>query len=137
MIKIKNLSDRGLTRLLLRKIWQRHDTGGISWGRSYRNFLLEAVMDLIPMPKLRDLDFFSTGELIGEAIRRNENLGIDRFNDLFSMKSRSLKKATNRSLAYLVLLKLWHWYPHYGAVYQNPGGVCWVVILAELDEVPD
>lgn len=110
MIKIEKLSDRGLARLLLRKLWQMHDTGGISHGRSYRNRLLEAIIDLIPNPELRDLDFFSFQELIQESKIRNENLEMNCFANLAIMKSRTLKTITNRSLAYLVLLKLWYWY---------------------------
>jgi len=70
MKSVVELTDIELSRLILRKMWQIHDAGGISMGRSQENKLLEAVLELIPLPKKVLLDKFSQKELLKEADRR-------------------------------------------------------------------
>lgn len=66
---LKNLSNIELARLLLRHLWRRYDTGGISHGRSQESKILEEAMDLIPPPNLNS-DQFSLADLLEEADTR-------------------------------------------------------------------
>lgn len=76
MKKIGDLTEIELVRLLLRRLWQHHDNGGISMGRTLENRLLESAMDQIPMPKGVNLDQWDDHELIEEADRRSFDRGV-------------------------------------------------------------
>ncbi len=66
---LKNLSNIELGRLLLRHLWRKYDTGGISHGRSWESKILEEAMHLILPPDL-DSDQFSLEDLLEEADTR-------------------------------------------------------------------
>ena len=47
-MRIEELSNYELFRVLISYLWVRYDSGGISVGRSYQATLLEGFMDLLP-----------------------------------------------------------------------------------------
>ncbi|MBX4189219.1 hypothetical protein KW785_01325 [Candidatus Parcubacteria bacterium] len=67
---LESLSDALLARLLLRQLWQSHDLGGTSYGRSLDNRMLEAAIELLPLPEWLDADRFSLQELLREKETR-------------------------------------------------------------------
>ena len=64
---IEKLTNENIARLLLRQLWQVYSAGGISHGRSLEGRLLEAAMNIIPLPRNIDPDFFWTECLLKEG----------------------------------------------------------------------
>ncbi|MFC1775591.1 hypothetical protein ACFLY0_01925 [Patescibacteria group bacterium] len=104
------LSDEELARLLLRQLWQCYDSGGISIGRSPESQLLEAVMNIIPLPDLVDMDRFYSDDIMIEA--RIRFAVIER--ESCEMKQYALFQQnptlSDNCLAYLLLKKLTNLY---------------------------
>lgn len=60
------VSDVTRARTLLSYLWQIHDSGGISMGRSHENVLLEAAMELLGQPDLEEMEM-DKGDLVGQT----------------------------------------------------------------------
>jgi hypothetical protein len=98
------LTNDELARLILRQLWQFHDAGGVSMGRSLRNVLLEAAIHMMPMPEMRNPDASNIPELFEEAAKRKRIIPR-------RMKTAPrLKQISNRTLAILALHELRAWY---------------------------
>lgn len=67
---IEALTNVEVARLLLRQLWQWQDVSGVSHGRSYESKILEAAIDLIPLPSGIKVDWYSVKALIEESERR-------------------------------------------------------------------
>lgn len=76
-LSVNELSDYLIARLILRRLWQIQDAGGVSVGRSKQSVLLEAALDLMPWPADLDADSFSEQDLMDEATARSGNF-LDR-----------------------------------------------------------
>lgn len=63
MNDLDDISKTELARIILRLVWQSFDRGGISMGRSPKSRILEAVMGIIPLPELDNLDDFHQDEI--------------------------------------------------------------------------
>ena len=67
---IEALTNVEVSRLLLRQLWQWYDASGVSLGRSHESKILEAAIDLIPLPIGIKHDWYSVKVLIEESERR-------------------------------------------------------------------
>jgi hypothetical protein len=102
----RSLSELGndeVARLILRKLWQLQDAGGVSMGRSPRSVFLESAINILPMP-VRNCDAFGTQELLEEVKKRRASippkLGSVRY----------VRRIGKRTLAILLLQELLAWY---------------------------
>ena len=60
------VSDASRARTLLTYLWQIHDAGGISMGRSHESVLLEAAMELLGPTDLIEMDL-DKGDTVNET----------------------------------------------------------------------
>jgi hypothetical protein len=98
------LTNEELARLILRQLWQWHDASGISKGRGYRNMLLEAAMDFMPLPEMRNHDRFSIRNLLDAARMRQ-------LPSLPPLKTKPrLKRISRRMLAIFLLREMQEWH---------------------------
>jgi hypothetical protein len=100
---LRQLKNDELARLILRKLWQIQDVGGVSMGRSLRNVFLEAAKNIMPCPEMPNLDAFSEADLKQEGDRRKPK------SPRRLRHSCVLKKLSDRTLAILLLLELKKW----------------------------
>lgn len=107
-IKVEDLTNPDLFRLLLNELWIRYDLGGISAGRSYQASLIESFMDLFEMTVPRNS---VKGTCIDEVNRRMENfsLGDDEKNQLQLCFS-ELNCLSDAEFALIALKELCRWY---------------------------
>ncbi len=101
---LSTLTNEQVARLILRQLWQSHDAGGVSMGRGFRSVLLESAIGIMPMPDMYNPDFFRPQRLFEEAAGRKAPIP-SRVRPVFS-----LKRASKRTLAILLLHELRMWY---------------------------
>jgi hypothetical protein len=109
------LSNDDLARLMLRRVWQIQDAGGVSMGRSLRNVLLECALHLMPVRARLNTDIFDElllWEFLDKAAKRVP-LPPRRMR-----RMPPLKRVSTRTVAILVIKELHLWYEEDAR--QNP-----------------
>jgi hypothetical protein len=111
---LESLSDYVLARLLIRKLWQMYDNGGVSMGRSLRASLLESILPLLP--ELTDEESglsekVGVWELYREGERRRKiNKKVEKQKFTQPLLFVSLPYISNATLFCLVIDAILDWY---------------------------
>ncbi len=104
---IDYLTERELGWLMLRKLCQLYDAGGISSGRSFQSRLLDAWILLDKVPEIINMDDWSAWQLFEEAEKRKKRR---RYAQNLEPFSKEAKKLSKRQFGYCVLSSLAEWY---------------------------
>ncbi len=115
---LKELSDQELARLILRRLWQYYDSGGISNSRARRSLMIETAFKLMPLPQNISLDEWDEEQLQAEAEARFVRPAPIQLN-LFSYNDYSIESFPGQLLARLLIHKVlaWHCYSQTGRDY--------------------
>jgi hypothetical protein len=109
------LTDDDLARLMLRRVWQAQDVGGVSMGRSPRSVLLECALHLMPVNERLNVGTFdelSLWEFLDKTTKRIPPP------PRHMQRMPPLKRVSTRTLTILVIKELLLWYEEDAR--QNP-----------------
>ena len=105
-MKIEQLSDYELFRVLISYLWVRYDSGGISVGRSYQATLLEGFMTLFPRVNWDYLE----GDIRKDVQRRILLAPRAQEDSQLSLPFHDAEVLTNPEFALLLLNEMCRWH---------------------------